>query len=511
MKRYACIFISAEQISLCTAQRGAGAAVKILDRAKYPLSLEHEIHETGHVGSQSILDLRRLLSEYIRLARENAVEALDIFISAEVACASNFLYLLDALKISSDGVPIHVLSIENELERFCLSVRCSEETCPEDANAVMVSISGDQLYFAATENGLIDYSEEIEFGYLRLADMTESIADVSENTSRLLSEIIRNKLRIPARHLKKRRIDKLILMTRDEVPLAKIANHTQICGHTAISRKTLDELYHKIKNLTPNQVNYLYPHLPDGEGDTLLATVILCQQLMEAVDADVIQLMPTDRAVRQVEFMFRKTRYAKALAWIEESEYLCARKIAERYLGETAHLDATEFFALRFFETLRKRYGLSRRERRLLRLAVRLCDVGQFGGEAGQSRACEDIIIREKIIGLSSREQHMVARIARDARSGAYNADPPDPDFPPDDALTIARLTAIIKLAFAMDQSRLQKLGKLRCALREDQMIVSAEAAKNAHLESYYFMREAACIQQVYGVVPILKLARPKL
>ena len=81
-------------------------------------------------------------------------------------------------------------------------------------------------------------------------------------------------------------------------------------------------------------------------------------------------------------------------------------------------------------------------------------------------------------------------------------------DISPEDYLLIAKLTAILRLANALDRSHLQKITNLRAVVKEDKLLLYAELNKDFTLEQGLLQDKLDFFEEVYNIRPVLKLNR---
>lgn len=513
MNRYACILIGPDRIELICAQRGAGRKVKILDHAYYPIELDYEIYQNGFITSHSNQVLERVLMEYVRLANEYVPERFDIYFTKEIREAENFFYIYFRIKSFAPDVRLRILSNDEELELFCSNseLLLSEHIDISTADIMLASINADNINFALTHEGVINYTEQIPYGYIKLSEMVEKITRERTHYSKLLSEIIENKLRLAVSHIGERQLKLISLTTRDAHILSDIFEYEQIGFLHRFSQETIEQAYRSIKEMTPEQLQTKYPKLTEAQSTTIQSTIIVARQLIKTAKTNEIYLIQNDIAETLVQLQFKVTRRKEIKSWIEKGSYYSAVAIGQRYNVDQAHADTIEKYALHLFDALKKRYNLSRRMKRDLRLCSRLLDVGQYGGEEGQAKASQEIINREDIIGLSKEERRVLGRICFNAKTNDYKTTQQTSDFDMDDSYEIAQLTAILKIAAALDQSRRQKISKLSCSLTEDEIIIKITTSHNTQLESYYFNRDSKWMERIFELKPILKVKRIKV
>jgi exopolyphosphatase/guanosine-5'-triphosphate,3'-diphosphate pyrophosphatase len=112
------------------------------------------------------------------------------------------------------------------------------------------------------------------------------------------------------------------------------------------------------------------------------------------------------------------------------------------------------------------------------------------------------------IIGISPREQEIVANAV------LYNTHPLEPyeevadRMDHDMYLTVAKLSAILRVANAMDRSHKQKFHNVRIAIRGKELVITIETMDDIALEQTLFGAKTAYFEQVFGVKPVLKVKR---
>ena len=74
--------------------------------------------------------------------------------------------------------------------------------------------------------------------------------------------------------------------------------------------------------------------------------------------------------------------------------------------------------------------------------------------------------------------------------------------------LTVAKLTAILRLANSLDRSHKQKLDGMKAVLQDNQLMVHITTSQDTTLESGFFELSKEFFREVYSVEPVLKVKR---
>ena len=149
---------------------------------------------------------------------------------------------------------------------------------------------------------------------------------------------------------------------------------------------------------------------------------------------------------------------------------------------------------------------MKERERLLLQMAVMLHDVGKYISFNNVADSSYNIIMSNEIIGLSHIEREMVALIAR------YNTVtlPSYDELVMESSLylTVSELTAIVRLANALDRSHLQKIQAIRATLKERELQLSLTVNRDFTLEQGLCQEKLDFFNEVFSIQPVIKLKR---
>jgi len=194
----------------------------------------------------------------------------------------------------------------------------------------------------------------------------------------------------------------------------------------------------------------------------------------------------------------------------EKDILACARTISKRYMGSKKRAETLEKLTLAIFDSMKKIHGLGKRERLYLQIAAILHDCGKYISLVNLGECSYNIIMSTEMIGLSHAEREMVAYIVK------FNHD----DFiyfeqlsrrsvmEQMSYLTIAKLTAILKIANALDRSHKQKFKDAKITLKDRELILQVDTAEDISLEKGLFADRAEFFEEVYNLRPVIRQRR---
>jgi exopolyphosphatase/guanosine-5'-triphosphate,3'-diphosphate pyrophosphatase len=117
------------------------------------------------------------------------------------------------------------------------------------------------------------------------------------------------------------------------------------------------------------------------------------------------------------------------------------------------------------------------------------------------------IIMSTEIIGLSHKEREIIANIVK-YNTMVFDADDALWSFDKKDYLTIAKLTAILRLSNALDRGHRQKFKDIDVNVENNKLVITAHTFEDITLEKSYFMERVDFFEEVYGLKPVIRRKR---
>ncbi|MCI8987145.1 MAG: exopolyphosphatase, partial [Lachnospiraceae bacterium] len=118
-----------------------------------------------------------------------------------------------------------------------------------------------------------------------------------------------------------------------------------------------------------------------------------------------------------------------------------------------------------------------------------------------------NIIMSTEIIGLSHMEREIVANVVKynHLEFDYYDLMGRDSAFSSRDYLTIAKLTAILRVANGLDRSHKQKFKNVKTVLKDEKLIITVDASQDITLEKGLLARRAHFFEEVFSVQPVIR------
>lgn len=242
----------------------------------------------------------------------------------------------------------------------------------------------------------------------------------------------------------------------------------------------------------------------------VVPTMVICKNFIEVFNAEALWA-PGVSLLDGIAYDFaEKKNFIKRAHNFENDIIVASKNIAKRYSTGKNHINGTTEIALAIFDSIKKVHGMGARERLLLQIAVLLHDCGKYISMGDVSECSYRIIMETEIIGLSTRERNIIANVVRyntkefrhyGTYEGGITADR-------DNYLLIAKLTAILRIANAMDRSHYQKVTEIRTVLKERELSVILDSPRDLSLELGLLRDKVEFFEEVFGIHLVLRRKR---
>ena len=242
----------------------------------------------------------------------------------------------------------------------------------------------------------------------------------------------------------------------------------------------------------------------------VVPTMVICKSFLDVFQAEAVWV-PGVSLLDGIAYDFcEKKKYIKSAHNFENDILVASRNIAKRYSSSKNHIQGTTKLALTIFDSMKKVHGMGARERLLLQIAVQLHDCGKYISMADVAECSYRIIMATEIIGLSTEERQVIASAVRyNTTEFVYYENFDDgAGMDRNRYLLVAKLTAILRLANAMDRSHYQKVEGLRAVLKDRELHLIIDSSRDISLELGLLKDKVEFFEEVFGIHLILRRKR---
>lgn len=509
VKTFAAIDVGSFEISLKIVEFSGKNTSRVIEHIRKRIALGGDTYVTGKINTERLDELCRTLKEFSGIMKTYKVSDYKAYGTSAIREADNSKIILDQIE-QRTGIRIDVLS--NSEQRF-LHYKAIAFTGESFENVIkegtaIVDIGGGSIQISLFDKDMLVSTQNIKLGALRVQEWLHQMNIKSSQMENLVDEIASSQLNTYKKlYLKDSQIKTLIVV--DDYLSLWIAGKTRESGKDAVV--TMEE-YEKFLGMLRNApMQEVARKLAISEEAANLTAVSACivNRLMKLMNAQRIWAPGVGLCDGIAYEYAEKNRIMLCDHDFEKDIVACALNISKRYMGSRKRAETLESITMTIFDSMKKIHGLGNREKLYLRIAAILHDCGKYISLMDIGENSYHIIMATEIIGLSHAEREIVANVVRYNHSPfVYYNNMQSKSMTEEAYLTIAKLTAILKVANGLDRSHKQKLKAVRATLKEEELILTLDSQEDIVLEKGMFAKRANFFKEVYNIQPVIKQKR---
>jgi exopolyphosphatase/guanosine-5'-triphosphate,3'-diphosphate pyrophosphatase len=508
---FAAIHVGSEQVSIQIAEFLSLQDVKVIERASFTVSLGEETFKTGRISFSAVSQTCERLKGYRRMMSEYGVRDYRLFATTAVREAENQQYIIDQIRVKT-GFQLEVADMTQEIFiKYIALFRIISLNGLNDSHEplLFVDISSGGLGFTLYKEPNILYQQNIHIGTLRIKEGFDKQQRESTHFHRVLSEYIYSAIEPVEQKLHTPKIRYLVLSGSETRFVLKMLGRDQTETLSFVSLDDFNALYEKVREFNLPQIMQAFD-LTEQKAEMVLPTIVLYKQILNVGQIEEIVF---SNAQFNDGIIMRHVAEKTGDPWwdaVEAQTVSLAHSLGQKYQHDVNHAMSVEKISLQIFDKLSKAYGLGREERLQLKVAAILHDIGKYVSLRRHYFYSYRLIVSSDILGFSELEKQVIANVAYYHSKGTpSNIDAHFAALTPEQKVTTAKLSAIIRLADAVDRSHRQKAVVRDISLRGDEMTLKVDSVDDISLEEWTFADKVDFFENVFGIRAVLERRAP--
>lgn len=503
--RFAAIHVGSEQIGIKIVEYTKLDNVKVVEQSYRQVMLGEETFKTGRVSFAAVNEICELLKGYRRLLAEYGVRDYRLVATTAIREARNQPYIIDQIKVKT-GLAVEVVDMPQEIfYKYVSLVKTVNDRGLLNAREglLFVDISSGGLGFTLYKEGNLRYQQNIHIGALRIKESFEKNQRDSAHFHQALSEYISSTIEPVEKEMSQHNIKRLVLSGPETKLLLKMLGKQQ-GRFTHVGLSEFDTLYKQVRSLNLPQIITAF-NLTEHKAEIVLPTIVLYKQILSLTNPEEIVVL-SDQFIDGIVIKHIAEKTTDEHNDLIESQMISlCWEISKRYYYDPGHAAAVEKWSMLLFDKLARVHGLGERHRLLLKVAAILHDIGKHVNLRRHYFYSYRLIISSDILGFSEAEKHIMANIAFYHSKGLpSDADANFASLTPNQKVTVSKLSAIIRLADAIDRSHRQKVSQAEAVLRGDELVITVTSQEDMSLEGWTFADKAGFFEDVFGIKAVL-------
>lgn len=505
VRTFAAIYIGTYDVSLKIFEFTGRKKMREVDHIRTRQDLGNDAFGTGSIGYEQVEALCETLAQFKNIMQGYKVDDYEVYAAAALRDADNELFVLDQIYLRT-GFRVKVVS--NSEHRF-ISYKSvvGQENFEEmiKTSAAVIDVGGASLQITLFREGSLETTQHIEAGIMRVRKLLADRGQSLQMYETQIEEYMNKKLEGFHAMYMQEPVDYVILISDYATELIRrmdekaagcqVKSEKFIKFINKLQKKTLEEITREL-NLSDDREPLIIPAL--GVFKTLVMNVNPREVWVPG--ANILNGIACDYAQRKKLLTISHDFDADVLS--------AAKYLSRHYNSYSPHIEALSKLSTKIFDAMKKVHGLGERQRLLLEVATILHDCGKFVSFSESPENAYHIIMSSEIIGLTHQEREIVALVVLFNTLPLEDYEELSDRLDHEGYLCVAKLSAILRVANALDQSHRQKFKNIKIAVRERQLVFTVEAFEDISLEQALFQAKTAYFENVYIMKPVLREKR---
>lgn len=488
MPRFASIDVGSNATRLLIVEAESPTQLKVLEQRRAPVRMGHSVFVTGRLDPGSIDECVAAMKTYAALMDELDVESYRAVVTASARDAEN----ADALLSAVGAAGIELEAIDGTEEARLVKLAVEEKVRLDDKRALLVDLGGGSLELSEVHHDEVRFSTSLPIGTVRLLESFLTNGEpVTPAQELLLNEYIERVLQPVTPDFMRRSYD---VVAGTGGNFDAIAELCPAAGATlpAIDVRRARQLLQRMTKMKTSERRKTFDLKPD-RADVIVPALYVVSRVADLARTDTI-LAP---GVGLKEGLVRELVQKHFRVWdpkIDEAVAVRAvLQLGRRYHFDEPHATQVDRLATQLFDRLAPIHGLGEEDRVLLRVAALAHDIGDFVHYAAHHKHTQYILEHSDLMGLSAHARKLAGCIARYHRRAAPHAKHTSfGALDADDQRRVKRLSAILRIADALDRGHRSKVHQLDVKITAREVSLKASGREDLSLEIWTAERKAA-------------------
>ena len=470
--------------------------VHTLENIRLPVRLGQDVFSKGYLEEKTIQQTEEVFLRFKQMAQDYNVQELRAVATSAAREAANSDILVDRV-FQTSGIEIKIISGEEEARLIHLAV--AHILNLKNKRTLLIDIGGGSVEVTISSGQNIISTDSYNMGTVRLLEKLNG-----SKSKHPLGDLVRDYAEA-ARYRIERDLgdEKVQICAGTGGNVEEIGRLRQKLFKAESDRFiTLDELEELIERL--EKMTYTERmrklKLRADRADVILPASIVLHLI--ASEAKVKQIMIPNVGLKDGILQDIAEDLSKSLRpQRREQAWESALHMGRKYQFNESHARLTSMLAARLFEQSKSLHNLDEDNLLLLEIGALLHDIGHFISAVDHDQHGYYLLNATPLIGLSQREQKIVANLVRYHRRQSPSTD--DENFkalPQKDRLIVIKLSTLLRLADSLDISHtgnvtdvtLKEVGsvwRLKLSGKKDQLLVN-----------WAFNKRNSQFREVFGV-----------
>lgn len=482
--------------------------VTVIDDLVRPTNIGRDTFSLGRVSADSIFDTCDTIKGFASLMKDYHVRNYRAVATSGLRDATNQEYVLDQI-LNRTGIDVQIINTAEE--RYytfkALVVACKDLPQMQEDGLLIVNIGSGGLGMTLYNHGKMKLREYFKIGYLRLWESLSEMEKTTPDFPKLMEEFLESQIYFVHEKVVKEAPRHFICLGGQLGSICALCQSERgsTLASDIISRRSLATIVKKIEKMNIEQITTAFG-LSRSDIEIILPSIIILYKMLVMSGAE--SIYASSAALRQGIMVDIGVKIVKS----EQQQFFIDDILKSVwYLGEKFEIDKKHCrnvfdIALAVFDAAKKIHGMNENERLMLMICAILHDIGRFVNVNQHDIQGYSLMKSMEILGFSNHEIELMANIVR--YHSSVRPSPTDSNYAylsKDDKILVSKLSAILKLAEALDTTHKQRIRNPVVEKNGRELLIKAQTEGNTLLEEWNFKSAAVFFEEVMGCKPVFR------
>ncbi len=479
----------------------------ILDRSDMPLAIGRDVFTNGVISQELQNQLIQILKRYKEQLAGWGIEPSQTpcYALSAFRDAKNCDPVMDRI-FTQTGFSVHLVDGIEENKLMYLAVSECIKDQPVDFktdDTVILVVGGSSTEMMMISNGKMAGVHSLRLGTVRIEQQMKNRTSSYDDIQRFIQESINNTKGSLESELDLSDVKQFIAVGPDVTLAALLIGHPISTFLWEINKEDFSEFVKDIQSYSVDECVARFK-IPYSEAETLQVSLLIYNMFIHLTKTQTIFVPETN--IRNGILLSQVSTTNEELQNEFNMQIIAsAKNLLRKYHGDENHAECVRMIAAKIYDSLKTEIALDDYARTLLETAAILHDIGSFIRFDNHNLHSCYIIKNSEIFGLSRKDNTIVSLIAKYHKGTSIPQD--EESFtmlPRSDRMTILKLTAILRIADAMDRGHIQQFSDFNIEIRQNTMYIKTINTKNTVLEKIAMSEKSGMFESVFGYKVIL-------
>jgi exopolyphosphatase/guanosine-5'-triphosphate,3'-diphosphate pyrophosphatase len=469
----AVIDIGTSAIRMAVAEVGPKTEMRLLENLQKNVNFGKDVFSQGRISRQSLNEGITILSNFGKVIESYGVKKVLAIATSAVREAQNRDNFLDRIFVRT-GIDVEVIEgpEENRLSLMAVEHAVEGKIDLNTRNCLIVEVGSGSTEMIILDKGQVEINRTLTIGSMRLPEGVEISKTTTEVIQKVLKRHVREIAVYAAREFNLENVDTFICLG-GEVRFVgqQLAPGDNENKFYVVEKKAFTQFVNRMLRLTTDELTQQL-NMSYAESESLRIALLYHSYFLNETKAE--QLIIPKTSIRDgllLELAQRMSGYKRTN--VSKQIMNSAHHLGEKYKYDKPHVTNVASLALKLFDLLKKEHGLGLEDRILLEVSCILHDIGTYISPASHHKHSSYLVDSSEIFGLRQAEKRIVSNVVRYHRKATPKfIHEPYMSLPRSDRSRVSKLSAILRVADALDQSHQQRITQFELEATDKYYIV---------------------------------------